>query len=499
MDGNPDEDRTEAGRSDDRTEAGRSDDRTEAGRSDDRTGVGRDDRADVRRTDVGDAAAPAGVGDADAETVEDGTRAADVEAEADRVRGYLVSFVRALRRRGVDVPATGSLAAARALAEVGLDDRRRARAALRAALVSRAGDADTFELLFPEFWRQLVGEEDPLRDAAPEQGQSTVAPPSRSMGAAVEGDADGGGESADARASVRTGVSRAAADEDAAVYPEETDEATASVYSPAGSPEPVTAPASVRTDADEFDRAIGRLTAALGNLRGRRWARSGDERLDSRRVLRRSLGTGGVVLSVPETERRRSAVRAVLLVDVSRSVLDTVDRDFLLRFLRRVRREWRDVRIFFFDTDLREVTDAFDAPSPEAAAQALERAEAEWGGGTRIGNALGTLRREHPDAVERDAVAFVVSDGLEVGEIDELESGMTWLSRRAGAVLWLNPLAASAEYEPTCRGMAASLPYVDGLFAFAGPGDVAELARQLDRQGVGGTIGYRYDPRRSER
>jgi len=62
-------------------------------------------------------------------------------------------------------------------------------------------------------------------------------------------------------------------------------------------------------------------------------------------------------------------------------------------------------------------------------------------------------------------------------------------------VLWCNPLAASPEYEPTCRGMAASVPYVDGLFAFTGPDDVAEMARQLAKRGAGGAVGYEYDAR----
>ena len=70
---------------------------------------------------------------------------------------------------------------------------------------------------------------------------------------------------------------------------------------------------------------------------------------------------------------------------------------------------------------------------------------------------------------------------------------MTWLSRRSRAVLWLNPLAASAKYEPTCRGMAASLPYVDGLFALAGPEDLSEVARQVNRHGPHGPIGYEHD------
>jgi hypothetical protein len=45
--------------------------------------------------------------------------------------------------------------------------------------------------------------------------------------------------------------------------------------------------------------------------------------------------------------------------------------------------------------------------------------------------------------------------------------------------------------------MAAALPFVDGLFAFAEPADLAELARQLRRHGTTGRLGYEYDPRRA--
>ena len=34
---------------------------------------------------------------------------------------------------------------------------------------------------------------------------------------------------------------------------------------------------------------------------------------------------------------------------------------------------------------------------------------------------------------------------------------------RARQVLWLNPLAGDARYEPTARAMAAAMPYVDRL------------------------------------
>ncbi|MFB6359965.1 MAG: VWA domain-containing protein, partial [Halobacteriales archaeon] len=215
----------------------------------------------------------------------------------------------------------------------------------------------------------------------------------------------------------------------------------------------------------------------------------------ARRALRRSFGAGGTVPDIPWRQQQRSDVLAVVLVDVSQSVLDTIDRGFLLRFLRELYDAWRDVRIFFFDTHVREVTDAFAVPSTQGALLALERAEAEWGGGTRIGHAFETVRTEHPYAIDRESTVFVISDGLEVDEIERLEAEMAQVHRKSNAVFWLNPLATSTEYEPTCRGMAASLPYIDGLFPFSDAADVEEMARQLRLRGLGGSIGYQYDRR----
>ena len=195
---------------------------------------------------------------------------------------------------------------------------------------------------------------------------------------------------------------------------------------------------------------------------------------------------------LPAKEREESAFGATVLVDVSQSVLDAVDRGFLLAVLDALVADGRSVRVFFFDTDIREVTDVFASQRGDPAA-ALERSEVTWGGGTQIGASLATLRERWPHAVDRQTATVVISDGLDVGEIDDLEDGMAWLARRSGGVVWLNPLAASPRYEPTCRGMAAALPYVDALFAFGGNDDLAEVARQLGRYGPQGPVGYEHD------
>ena len=401
----------------------------------------------------------------------------------------LVAFARELRRRGASVPPDATLTAAQALTVVGLDDRDRVRTALRAALVSRREDLALFDELFDAFWRQVTGDDGD--EVAGGINEALFLPDLSSPESAAAGEAPEDDEAGIPMESRREPAAR----EEPVSDPADEDDRHA-VYSPTGRPEPVEAAPGLARPADELETAVRELKAALAALRGRRWEPGGDVRPDVRRALRRSIETGGTVLDLPGRTRRDAGVRAVLLVDVSRSVLDTVDRGFLLAFVRAVRDAWRDVTVFFFDTDVREVSEAFDARTPGGALSALEAAEAAWGGGTRIGHAVASVRRDHPMVVDRDTVVLIVSDGLEVGEIDVLEREMAWLSRRAAAVLWANPLAASPAYEPTCRGMAAALPFVDGLFAFATPDDVVEMARQLGRHGPGDRVGYEHDARR---
>jgi hypothetical protein len=67
---------------------------------------------------------------------------------------------------------------------------------------------------------------------------------------------------------------------------------------------------------------------------------------------------------------------------------------------------------------------------------------------------------------------------------------------RAPVVFWLNPLAASPAFEPTTGGMATAAPHVDGIFPFASPDDVREMARQLERYTGTEPLGYQHDSRR---
>ncbi|WP_440765684.1 VWA domain-containing protein [Natronorubrum sp. DTA7] len=432
--------------------------------------------------------------------------APDFEAARKHVLTELVRFVGRLRREGASVPASGALEGARALAVVGFADRDPAADALRATLLTEADDGEAFDAEFSTFWHRLrtgidrisTHDDSPARDG----GDDTDDPDRQA--ASLEGadlpsgvepptpESDDGPESVDVR--LATGRRHATGERPESDGDDGDDGDDARLYSAVGRREPVEATPAPLT-ADET-AAVDRFLDALSTIPGRRTrlAATGD-RIDARRALRASLGTGGTAMDLPTRERVPSELHCCLLIDVSGSVLDTIDRDTLLAVADRLQAAARRSSVFLFDTDLVEATEQFARADGDPAG-ALRDAEIEWGGGTRIGDAFDAIRRRHPYAVDRRTVVVVISDGLDVGDQQHLEESVTWLAGRADAIVWLNPLAVSPAYEPRSRGMATALPYVDGLFGFATPTDLDEAARQLERYGIDGPIGFEYDPRR---
>ncbi len=418
---------------------------------------------------------------------------------ADRMNRELLAFVRRLRATGVAVPANAAVTAARTVVEVGFD-RESVRVALRASLISDPAGIEPFETLFPEFWRRLV---ENGGSAVPGAGTDDKGPTEQRGDGQTPATTSPNPGPVDPKHTdpVRSGDRSeiGASDPESAVPTDESSAGSTPVYSPSGRSAPVDESRVSHSTPRGLRAAVRNLLEALAELEGRNWDRDGAARIDARTTLRRSLNTGGVAIDLPRRDRTRTAVRTTLLVDVSESVLDVMDREFLLRFLRLMVAESRSTRVFFFDTDLREVTDTFEHAETTDPAAALEAAELEWGGGTRIGESLATLRRTAPGSVDRRTSVLVLSDGLEVGSMDELSRGMAWLARRAGTTLWMNPLASADEYRPTAEGMATALPYADGLYGLATLEDVRTLADHLHQHGLRERNGYEYQRRRFTR
>jgi uncharacterized protein with von Willebrand factor type A (vWA) domain len=212
-----------------------------------------------------------------------------------------------------------------------------------------------------------------------------------------------------------------------------------------------------------------RLAAPPRRTRRRRPARAGE--LDLRATVRRALRTGGDPARLLRRERRQRPRRLVLLLDVSGSMSDYSRA--LLVFAHAALRADRHWEAFCFGTRLTRLTPQLAAANPDRALALATSEVFDWDGGTRIGDSLKTfLDRHGHGGLARGAVVVVCSDGLDTGDPELLGSQMARLGRLAWKVVWLNPLAEHAAYEPLARGMAAALPHVD---VFASGHNLASL------------------------
>ncbi|MGP6157379.1 MAG: vWA domain-containing protein [Vulcanimicrobiaceae bacterium] len=346
--------------------------------------------------------------------------------------GGVLEFCTLLRREhGFSLGHAEASDALRALETVGVTDRPRARAALRLVCCSKAEEIPPFERAFDAFFLEPRGKRQPpnaARHTRPEARPAT-APPKRRR---VEDD-----ESAETSVAAWQRL-RAR-------------------YSPApGSGEPPPIP---QEGLAEMLAAVDRLLASLRLGRTRRWKPlPRGPRFDLRRTLRASLHTGGDPVVLHRLGHPHRNPRLVLLLDGSRSMAPHAPR--MLQFAYALAVRSPRASVFLFSTDLREVTRDLRALAKRAEPRLYDLG-ATWGGGTRIGANLAAFVRAFGSCrLTEDTVTVIYSDGLDAGEIPQLESALRDIRKRSAALVWLNPHAATPGFAPAARGMQAALPHL---------------------------------------
>ncbi len=233
---------------------------------------------------------------------------------------------------------------------------------------------------------------------------------------------------------------------------------------------------------EEFERCR-RLMVAIARTRPRRASRRrapdprGD-RLDLRRLVRRSLRSGGDPVEQPWKARKVVPRKLVVLCDVSGS-MDAYSRALLL-FLHAVVGTGRGVEAFGFGTRLTRLTSDLATRDPEAALARATATVVDWGSGTRIGASLKEFNDVYGRrALSRGAVVVIVSDGWDRDDPTLLAREMAKLGRAAYAVVWVNPLKGNPDYQPLAGGMRAALPFVDRFLPGHNLRSLEELAAVL--------------------
>lgn len=225
-------------------------------------------------------------------------------------------------------------------------------------------------------------------------------------------------------------------------------------------------------------RLLLRFRWEPGVRRTRRWTRSVRGDIDLPRLLRKNVMRGGELIELPRRVRRDAPRPIVLLADVSGS-MDRYSR-MLLSFASGLTRSARHVESFVFATRLTRVSRYVGATGGHRVVSRMVRDLHDWGGGTRIGEALRTFNTTWARRVMRHGpVVLIVSDGWDRGDPDLLGRELTRLRRRCSRVIWLNPLLGSASYEPLTRGMQAALAHIDDFMPVHNLKSIEDLARHL--------------------
>jgi uncharacterized protein with von Willebrand factor type A (vWA) domain len=229
----------------------------------------------------------------------------------------------------------------------------------------------------------------------------------------------------------------------------------------------------------ELERAwkiLEDLPWTLSHRRTRRWQRASSGAPDLRPLLRRNLMRGDLV-DLPRRERREAARPIVLLGDVSGS-MERYSR-VLLHFVYGLAHAATRVEAFLFATRLTRVTHHL-ADRRARAFTRLARDVQDWGGGTRIGEALRAFNTRWARRVMRNGpVVLVVSDGWDRGDPALLNQELARVRRSCRRLIWLNPLLGSPRYEPLTRGMQAALRHVDDFLPVHNLASLEQLADHL--------------------
>lgn len=370
----------------------------------------------------------------------------------------MVRFGMLLRRHGVPVTLSQVADGVRALERLDLADRSEVAIGLRAVFVGRPEDIATFDRCFEQFWRRGLdaegGEAEPVAIPSADEAPHDAAHKNGEQKRETLALETWGGEDevpSDEPLGV-PGVSdrEALTGQDFATFtPDQLDE----VY--------------------RLTIQIARRLARRISRRRRPVARRG--RLDLRRTLRANLSRGDLI-DLRFRRRRPRKVRLILLCDVSGS-MDLYSR-FLLQFLFALQNVFGRVETFTFSTRLTRVTEYLRGRSYRQVLRRLTEVR-DWSGGTRIGESIAQFNREWGHLVDRRTIVIVLSDGWDTGEPELLAGELLRIRRRAGRVIWLNPLLGNPAYEPLTRGMAAALPLIDDFAAAHNLAALRDLARKL--------------------
>ncbi len=410
----------------------------------------------------------------------------------------LVSFVEALRLKGINAGPSETIDAAQVATVLGFDDREILREGLAAALVRRDGQRDVFDMTFDLFFPAGVGapqaardepaadgleqlrdllamalaDDDPRAldqlaevavDVLGEVGQPGTSThgwsayqtlerlrPQTLVAAAVGFRGGGGGGGAGSQGSpvaerlhrdeVRRAVGRfreAVASEARRRTAEVRGREVVSRHAVAPSKDRVEFLSANAHQLAEMRRTVQPLARRLATRLSARRRRRRRGQIDIRRTLRAAMSTGGVPVKPVYAAPRPSRPELVLLCDVSGSVAGFSD--FTMLLVKALSDQFSKVRVFAFVNAMAEVTELVREQDGDLSSRILAEARVtKWHTSSDYGEALLDFVGDFEDAVGPRTAVLILGDARNNNQRPRLDA-LHRISERSRRTFWLNP------------------------------------------------------------
>jgi uncharacterized protein with von Willebrand factor type A (vWA) domain len=376
----------------------------------------------------------------------------------------VVYFIRVLRAAGLPVGPDRAVDALQAIQAVGIEARPDFYWALRAVLVDRHDQIETFDQSFHMFWRDssFLGRalELPLPEAKAELQERPPAPAAQRVMEALRDNKRQPPE----------------------VHEEERHETRARLrYSETEVLQHKDFEAMSSDELTRVRRALAHLRLPLKPITTRRQrpAARGD-RIDMQATLRASLRRGAGPINLRRRRARTRQPALVVLCDISGSM--EIYSRLLLHFVHGLSAANERVSTFLFGTRLTNITRYLVDRDVDAALEKIGRAVQDWSGGTRIGDCLHEFNlRWSRRVLGTGAVVLLISDGLDRDSSEALAPEMERLAKSCRRLIWLNPLLRYPDFEARPAGIRAMRPWVDDFLTAHNLASIEQLSQKLSQ------------------
>ena len=206
-----------------------------------------------------------------------------------------------------------------------------------------------------------------------------------------------------------------------------------------------------------LDELSAQMVKEMSQRLKRRKQKSNKGQIDIANSIRNNIQNGGNIVKLTKKQKKKDKYRLMILLDVSGS-MDKYS-FYLLKFLWALRSNFKQIEVFTFSTQLMRITDFISDKNMAIALAMVSQNAKHWSSGTKIGECLADFNDNYAKRyLNGKTMTIVLSDGLDTGEPEILETAIEQIKMRSKKLIWLNPLKGMQGYQPIQMGMKAALP-----------------------------------------